>query len=121
MVKFGKNGSDVTSTAIRLSRAYTGRDLVAVCADHPCALVYATLDAEKRSSQSFRTPFLQETIKRGILAPSFVVSYCHTDADIDRTNEAVHDVLHVHHRALNEGVEKYLIGRSVKPVFRRYA
>ena len=27
MVKFGKNGSDVTDGAIRLSRAYTGRDL----------------------------------------------------------------------------------------------
>ena len=87
----------------------------------PCALVYATLDAEKRSSQSFRTLFLQETIKRGILAPSFVVSYCHTDADIDRTVEAVHEALHVYRRALNEGIEKYLIGRSVKPVFRRYA
>ncbi|MEK6786960.1 MAG: glutamate-1-semialdehyde 2,1-aminomutase [Nitrospirota bacterium] len=90
-------------------------------AGKPCALVYATLDAEKRSSQSFRTLFLQETIKRGILAPSFVVSYCHTDADIDRTVDAVHDALHVYRQALNEGIEKYLIGRSVKPVFRRYA
>ncbi|MEK9140947.1 MAG: glutamate-1-semialdehyde 2,1-aminomutase, partial [Nitrospirota bacterium] len=87
----------------------------------PCALVYTTLDAEKKSSQSFRTLFLQETIKRGILAPSFVVSYCHTDADIDRTVESVHEALHVYCRALNEGIERYLVGRSVKPVFRRYA
>jgi glutamate-1-semialdehyde 2,1-aminomutase len=29
MVKFAKNGSDVTSGAVRLARAYTGRDLVA--------------------------------------------------------------------------------------------
>jgi glutamate-1-semialdehyde 2,1-aminomutase len=28
MVKFGKNGSDATAAAIRLARAYTGRDLV---------------------------------------------------------------------------------------------
>lgn len=35
MVKFGKNGSDCTTAAIRLSRAYTGRKLVAVCEDHP--------------------------------------------------------------------------------------
>lgn len=35
MVKFGKNGSDVTSAAIKLSRAYTGRKYVAVCAEHP--------------------------------------------------------------------------------------
>jgi glutamate-1-semialdehyde 2,1-aminomutase len=35
MVKFGKNGSDVTTAAIRLSRAATGRKYVAVCSDHP--------------------------------------------------------------------------------------
>jgi glutamate-1-semialdehyde 2,1-aminomutase len=35
MVKFGKNGSDVTSAAVKLSRAYTGRKYIACCADHP--------------------------------------------------------------------------------------
>lgn len=35
MVKFTKNGSTATSAAIKLARAYTGRDLVARCAQHP--------------------------------------------------------------------------------------
>jgi glutamate-1-semialdehyde 2,1-aminomutase len=35
MVKFGLSGSDATTAAIRLARAYTGRDLVAVCQQHP--------------------------------------------------------------------------------------
>jgi len=34
MVRFGKNGSDATSGAVRLSRAYTGRDHVACCGYH---------------------------------------------------------------------------------------
>ncbi len=34
MVRFGKNGTDATSAAIRLARAYTGRDRVAVCGYH---------------------------------------------------------------------------------------
>jgi glutamate-1-semialdehyde 2,1-aminomutase len=34
MVRFGKNGSDATSGAIRLARAFTGRDHVAVCGYH---------------------------------------------------------------------------------------
>jgi len=34
MVRFGKNGSDATSGAIRLARAYTKRDHVAVCGYH---------------------------------------------------------------------------------------
>ena len=34
MVRFGKNGSDATAGAIRLTRAYTKRDHVAVCGYH---------------------------------------------------------------------------------------
>jgi len=34
MVRFGKNGSDATSGAIRLARAYTSRNHVAVCGYH---------------------------------------------------------------------------------------
>lgn len=34
MVRFGKNGSDATAAAVRLSRGYTGRDKVARCGYH---------------------------------------------------------------------------------------
>ncbi len=34
MVRFGKNGSDATAGAIRLARAYSGRERVAVCGYH---------------------------------------------------------------------------------------
>jgi glutamate-1-semialdehyde 2,1-aminomutase len=34
MVRFGKNGSDATAGAIRVARAYTSRDHVAVCGYH---------------------------------------------------------------------------------------
>lgn len=35
MVKFTKNGSTATSAAVKLSRAYTGRDLIARCLENP--------------------------------------------------------------------------------------
>ena len=35
MVKFAKNGSDVTTAAVKLARAYTGRNLIAICGDQP--------------------------------------------------------------------------------------
>jgi RimJ/RimL family protein N-acetyltransferase len=35
MVKFSKNGSTVTTAAVKLSRAFTGRNKVGVCAEHP--------------------------------------------------------------------------------------
>ena len=34
MVRFGKNGSDATSAAIRAARSFTGRDRVAICGYH---------------------------------------------------------------------------------------
>src|ERR1700734_4160688 len=34
LVRFGKNGSDATAGAIRVARAFTGRDHVAVCGYH---------------------------------------------------------------------------------------
>jgi glutamate-1-semialdehyde 2,1-aminomutase len=83
-------------------------------------LVYATRDEHKKPSQAFRTLFLQETIKRGLLMPSLVVSFSHSDADIDQTIAGVEESLGVYRRALDEGVGKYLEGRPVKPVFREF-
>ena len=34
MVRFGKNGSDATSAAVRVARAFTGRDRIACCGYH---------------------------------------------------------------------------------------
>ncbi len=34
MVRFGKNGSDVTSTAVKLARAYTGKEKMIICGYH---------------------------------------------------------------------------------------
>jgi len=86
----------------------------------PCNLVFATHDQNYQRSQAFRTLFMQELIRRGIIAPSFVVSYSHSDTDIQHTAEAVHEALAIYRKALDEGVEKYLEGRPVKPVNRRF-
>ncbi len=87
----------------------------------PCNLVYRTKDAEGEPSQAFRTLFLQELIRGGILAPSFVVSFSHSDQDIDRTVEVVDRALGVYARALEDGVQNHLIGRPVKPVNRKFS
>jgi glutamate-1-semialdehyde 2,1-aminomutase len=83
-----------------------------------CNLVFATKGPDRLPSQPFRTLFMQEMIASGILAPSFVVSYSHSDDDIDRTIEAVDSAAAIYGRALNDGVAGYLEGRPVKPVFR---
>jgi glutamate-1-semialdehyde 2,1-aminomutase len=86
----------------------------------PSNLVFATRDQSRQPSQSFRALFLQEMIQRGLLTPSLVVSFSHTDADIDRTIEAIGESLRVYRQALENGVENFLVGRPVKPVFRKF-
>jgi glutamate-1-semialdehyde 2,1-aminomutase len=85
-----------------------------------CNLVYETRDAEGIPSQQFRTLFLQELIRRGVLAPSLVVNYSHDDRSVDRTVDAVAEALDVYRLALEEGIDKHLDGPSVKPVYRRF-
>jgi glutamate-1-semialdehyde 2,1-aminomutase len=105
-------GVEASSAAHGIEKAFT------VFGKPPC-LFYGTKDAEGKPSQPFRTLFLQETIERGLLAPSFVVSYSHGDADVDRTIEIVDAALEVYARALEAGVERFLRGRPVQPVMRR--
>jgi glutamate-1-semialdehyde 2,1-aminomutase len=85
----------------------------------PCNLVYVTCGPDGEPSQAFRTLFMQEMIKSGILGPSFVVSFSHSDDDIDRTVEAVQRALVVYGRGLSDGVDTVLEGRPVRPVDRK--
>ncbi|WEV28728.1 glutamate-1-semialdehyde 2,1-aminomutase [Streptomyces sp. 71268] len=85
-------------------------------------LVFATLDADLRPSQEYRTLFLRQLIAGGVLAPSFVVSSALSDADIDHTVDVVAQACAVYRKALDAGdPTPWLAGRPVKPVFRRLA
>jgi glutamate-1-semialdehyde 2,1-aminomutase len=86
----------------------------------PSCLLYASRDLDRKPSQAMRSLLLQETIRRGILAPSLVVSYAHTDEDIDRTIEAFDGALGIYRKALDGGVERFLIGRPSEIVMRSH-
>jgi glutamate-1-semialdehyde 2,1-aminomutase len=84
-----------------------------------CNLLFYTRDAQGQPSQPLRTLFMQELVRGGVIAPSFVVSWSHSEADIDRTVDAAAAAMQVYRRALDGGVERFLQGRPVQPVFRR--
>ncbi len=87
----------------------------------PCNLLFATADHEGKSSQAFRTLFLQELIRWGVLAPSFIVSYSHDDDDIDHTVEAVRRAARVYAKAIDaRTTDGLLIGPPSQSVYRRY-
>lgn len=87
---------------------------------HPSCLFYVARGPDGTPSQAFRSLLLQETIRRGVLMPSLVVSYAHSDEDIDRTVEAIDGALEVYRRALDAGVERYLVGRPSQTVYRSF-
>jgi glutamate-1-semialdehyde 2,1-aminomutase len=87
---------------------------------NPSCLLYVTLDQDHKPSQTFRTLFLQETIRRGVMMPSLVVSYSHRDKDIELTVAAIDEALKVYRRALEDGVGRYLVGRPSEGVYRYY-
>jgi glutamate-1-semialdehyde 2,1-aminomutase len=52
--------------------------------------------------------------------PSLVVSYSHSAEDIQRTIDGIAAALRVYRAALEKGIDQFLEGRPVKPVFRKF-
>lgn len=86
----------------------------------PCSPNYVTKDKTSNASLSFRTLYSQEMIKNGVLMPWIAISLTHGKIELEKTLEAVRNSLNVYAKALEEGVDKYLVGDPIKPVFRRF-
>jgi glutamate-1-semialdehyde 2,1-aminomutase len=88
----------------------------------PSCLVFGTRDSSGEPSQAWRTLFLAELVRHGVLGQSFIVSAAHTDADVDHTVAAVEAACAVYREALDTGsVDGFLHGRPVAPALRARA
>jgi glutamate-1-semialdehyde 2,1-aminomutase len=90
------------------------------CVGYPCNSAVITRDRDGQVSLPLRTLFLQEMTAHGVLMPYIVVSLAHQQAEVERTLAAATEAFQVYARALEDGVENYLVGPPVKPVFRRF-
>lgn len=86
----------------------------------PCSPYYVTVDKAGSNSLPLRTLFSQEMIRNGVLMPWIALSYRHGPAELQVTEAALDKTLKVFRQALDEGVENYLVGPAIKPVFRKY-
>ncbi len=113
---------DRLAAGVRAAAAGAGVGDHVVVRGRASNLVFATLDERGRPSQEYRTLFLRHLLAGGVLAPSFVVSSALTDADVDRTVEAVARACTVYRKALDAGdPTPWTGGRPVRPVFRSRA
>lgn len=77
-------------------------------------------DKSEAVSQGYRTLFMQEMIKRGVLFQgAFVPCFSHTEDDVYYFAKAFGESLKIYQEALEAGYEKFLTGEPAKPVFRR--
>lgn len=81
---------------------------------------YITKDQEGNISMAYRTLFAQEMIKQGVLIPWIAPSFAHGDDELLFTMKAVEASLNVYKKALNQGIENFLVGPAIKPVFRQF-
>lgn len=86
----------------------------------PCSPSFVCKDIEGNISLPLRTLFMQEMVAQGVLIPWISLSFSHTKSDIDFAIEAASNAFSIYKKALELGSEKYLVGASVKPVFRKF-
>lgn len=84
------------------------------------ALNYVTFDAQGQPSLPLRTLFSQEMIRNGVLMPWIAQSFSHGEPELQRTLEAARKAFAVYGQALEGGVERFLQGPAIKPVFRQF-
>ncbi len=114
-----KQGRKLKDGVNKASRELGIEDKVSIIGPDCCS-VYTTRDNDGNPSQPFRTLFIQEQLKRKILMPSSIVSFSHSDEVISTTIEKLHEAMVIYKKAIDEGINKYLEGRPISPVWRKY-
>jgi len=52
--------------------------------------------------------------------PWIALCFQHGKVELEKTEVALAESFKIYKKALDEGVERYLIGDAIKPVFRKY-
>jgi glutamate-1-semialdehyde 2,1-aminomutase len=112
-------GEKLRSGLLELAREFGISDQFGIDGP-PISMNFTTRDKSGALSMAFRTLFSQEMARNGVLMSWIAVSLSHGEAELQLTLEAARKALQVYSRALNDGVEKFLEGPAVKPVFRKY-
>ena len=85
----------------------------------PCSPYYLTLDEHGANSLPLRTLFAQEMVRNGVLMPWIALSWRHGDVELAMTETALDSAFKIYRKALEDGVDRYLVGPAIKPVFRK--
>ena len=86
----------------------------------PWMATFVFRNKQGQPDAGYRTLFLQEMIRRGVLFQGvFVPCFSHTPEDVADFARAFAGSLEVYQKALGQGYEAFLVGEPTKPVFRK--
>ncbi len=78
------------------------------------------LNKKKEACEGLKTLVMQEMFKHKVLFQGYLIpSYSHTKNQIKYLSKSFGKVLNIYQKALNYGYHKFLVGKKIKPVFRK--
>jgi glutamate-1-semialdehyde 2,1-aminomutase len=84
------------------------------------ALNYVVANRDGTADPALRTLFSQAMLKGGVMMPWIAFSQAHGEDELNLTSNALDGAMSALARALDEGVDKHLVGPAIKPVFRTH-
>lgn len=114
--QYGKNLREIFNTHIK---NFQLEDYFEITGPDIC-LNYIARNHNKEVSMDFRTLFAQEMIKHKVLMPWIAVSNSHGKRELEITDTAINAALEVYRKAIDGKISDYLLGPSIKPVFRKF-
>ena len=113
-------GQKLKDTFNKLADKYNINEMVSMKGPS-CSPYYVCKDMNKDISLPYKTLFMQEMIKNGVLfTPYISISYSHGSKELKITEKALSNTMLIYKKALKFGIKRYLKGDSIKPVFRKY-
>ena len=85
-----------------------------------CSPIFNCLNDKGVLDLKFRTLFIKEMLKNNILMPWVSLAYRHNVKELELTLTAIKKTLKVYQKALEKGIDKFIQGDVIKPVFRRF-
>jgi glutamate-1-semialdehyde 2,1-aminomutase len=116
---FWQYGFKLVSAMNEIARSY-GIQNYFKAAGPSCSPYYLTLDNKGLNSLPLRTLFSQEMFKNGVSMPWIAIAYRHQNVELQKTINALEESLRIVAKATEVGVEKFLNGPAIKPVFRKF-
>ena len=77
-------------------------------------------DLDGCQNLSYKTLFLQEMIKNKVIMPYVAISFSHDQNELDQTISSLESTFSIMAKAYDDGINKYLKSKVIKPVFRKY-